>query len=82
MCQFRVLKHSSKLGFPVRDVDLCVRLQVLLCLALSNNPLEFLPINLFLLNQDVGSLVQDLNVALYQVLGPPTAPTGGGKHSP
>lgn len=49
----------------------CVLLEVLLSLALQDDLLELITINVLLLHQHSGSLVQDVNVALNQVLGTP-----------
>lgn len=57
---------------PVWDVNLSIGLQVLLCLCLIDYSLELLTIDLLLLNQNLCSLVKNADVALYQILCPPT----------
>lgn len=69
--------HMTLLGCQTRfasvwDCDVGIRLQVLLCLLRLDQPLELVAINLFPLHKNLGALMEDSNVALHQVLCPPT----------
>lgn len=70
-----VLEHSGGGGCLcglVGDLDTgCIGLEVLLCLALQDDLLELITVNVLLLHQHGGGVVQDVNVALDQVLGTP-----------